>query len=71
MPSRLSILFAAVGVLGAQQVAAPTPEQVGPARGENQGNYNITQSFEIGYRWSLVSGAVVVMGLGAFGLVVG
>ena len=50
------ILFAAVGTLGAQQVAAPTPEQVGPVRGENTGNYNITQSFEIGYRWSLVGG---------------
>ena len=56
MPTRFFILFAAVGVLGAQQVAAPTQEQVGPARGENTGNYNITQSFEIGYRWSLVSG---------------
>jgi hypothetical protein len=56
MPIRFPILFAAVGVLGAQQVAAPTPEQVGPARGENTGNYNITQSFEIGYRWSLVGG---------------
>ncbi|HXB68147.1 MAG TPA: hypothetical protein VNY05_07880 [Candidatus Acidoferrales bacterium] len=60
MPTKFCILFAAVGttigVLGAQQVAAPTPEQVGPARGENTGDYNITQSFEIGYRWSLVGG---------------
>lgn len=56
MLTRICTLFAAVGILGAQQVAAPTPEQVGPARGENTGNYNITQSFEIGYRWSLVGG---------------
>jgi len=52
----IAIFFAAVGSLAAQQVAAPTPEQVGPPRGENTGNYNITQSFEIGYRWSLVNG---------------
>jgi len=52
----IATLFANQGALKAQQVAAPTPEQVGPARGENTGNYNITQSFEIGYRWSLVGG---------------
>ncbi|HEY1337521.1 MAG TPA: hypothetical protein VGF59_08420, partial [Bryobacteraceae bacterium] len=48
------LLFA--GAVGAQQVAAPTPEAVGTARGENVGNYNITNSFETGYRWSLVDG---------------
>src|SRR5260370_33773705 len=61
---RFCLLFAALfaatmatqGALEAQQVASPTPEQVGPVRGENTGNYNITQSFEIGYRWSLVGG---------------
>jgi hypothetical protein len=51
-------LFAALGALQAQQVVAPTPEQVGSARGENSGNYNITHSFETGYRWSLVSGSL-------------
>src|SRR5450432_834249 len=60
MPTKFCIFFAAFlaahGALEAQQVAAPTPEQVGPARGETTGNYNITQSFEIGYRWSLVGG---------------
>src|SRR3954447_1561306 len=56
MKTRLSILFAALGTLGAQQVVAPTPETVGSARGENSGNYNITNSFETGYRWSLVGG---------------
>src|SRR3974390_2942023 len=50
------ILLAACGALAAQQVVAPTPEQVGSARGENAGNYNITNSFELGYRWVLVGG---------------
>src|SRR3982751_4518088 len=56
MKTRLSILFAALGTLGAQQVVAPTPETVGSPRGENHANYNITNSFELGYRWSLVGG---------------
>jgi len=56
MKTRIWILFAAAGALGAQQVAAPTPELPGSARGENHGNYNITNSFEVGYRWSLVGG---------------
>jgi len=45
MPTRFFMLFAAVGALGAQQVAAPAPEPVGPVRGENAGSYKITQSF--------------------------
>ena len=49
------IFLAACGALSAQ-VVAPTPEQVGSPRGENSGNYNITNSFETGYRWSLVGG---------------
>src|SRR5436189_3888086 len=40
----------------AQQVVAPTPETVGSARGENRGDYNITNSFETGYRFAGVSG---------------
>src|SRR5437763_15940392 len=56
MLRQLCLLMAALPGIEAQQVAAPTPEQVGLARGENRGNYNITQSFEIGYRWSLVGG---------------
>jgi hypothetical protein len=51
----LLITFAA-GVLRAQEVVAPTRETVGSPRGENTGNYNITQSFETGYRWHLVDG---------------
>ena len=56
MKTRFWIFFTAIGALWAQQVAAPTPETVGSARGENHGNYNITNSFETGYRFSLVGG---------------
>ena len=37
-------------------MVAPTPEQVGSPRGDNTGNYNITQSFELGYRFEPVGG---------------
>jgi hypothetical protein len=40
----------------AQQTVAPTPEPVGPARGENKGGYNIVQSYELGYRFRTVEG---------------
>jgi len=56
MAARFSIILAFAGGLFAQQVAAPTPEPVGPARGENVGNYNITDSFETGYRFAEVTG---------------
>jgi hypothetical protein len=56
MKTRCWIFFAASGALWAQQVVSPTPETVGAARGENYGNYNVTNSFETGYRWSLVGG---------------
>jgi hypothetical protein len=57
---RLCLILAAAGVgaLSAQQVVAPTPDQVGPPRGENTGDYNITQSFETGYRFSQVFGDI-------------
>src|SRR5712692_8572920 len=45
-------------VASAQQVVAPTNEPVGPPRGENAGDYNITNSFETGYRWHTVGGNV-------------
>src|SRR5947209_10107100 len=51
-----AMLIATPVALDAQQVAAPTPDQVGSPRGENTGNYNTTQSFEVGYRWSQVTG---------------
>src|SRR5664279_2825400 len=56
MKTRFWIFFAAIGALSAQQVAAPTPETVGTPRGENHGSYNVTNSFETGYRFSLVGG---------------
>jgi hypothetical protein len=56
MKTRFWVFFASIGALSAQQVAAPTPDTVGSVRGENHGNYNITNSFETGYRWSLVGG---------------
>jgi hypothetical protein len=56
MKTRFWTFFAAAAALSAQQVVAPTPETVGAARGENHGNYNITNSFEAGYRFSLVGG---------------
>ena len=51
-----SLLFPAA--LPAQQVVAPSVAQVGSPRGENTGNYNYTDSFEAGYRWSLIGGDV-------------
>jgi hypothetical protein len=41
---------------GAQPVVAPSNEPVGPPRGEDKGDYNITNSFEAGYRWRTVDG---------------
>jgi hypothetical protein len=38
----LILAIAGAGALSAQQVVAPTPDQVGPTRGENTGEYNIT-----------------------------
>ena len=58
MKTRLWILLAATATLSAQQVVAPTPETAGTARGENHGNYNISNSFELGYRWSLIGGSL-------------
>ena len=42
----------------AQQVVTPTPDQAGPPRGENTGDYNVMQSFETGYRFAVVDGSV-------------
>ncbi len=44
------------GALDAQQVASPTPETTGSPRGDTMGDYNITQSFELGYRFKSVGG---------------
>jgi hypothetical protein len=53
-----SITLTLLGALHAQQVAAPTPEQVGSPRGETLGDYNLTQSYEFGYRFHLVGGDI-------------
>ena len=58
MLKRYLLILAAAGVLDAQQTTAPTPEQVGTVRGDTVGTYNVTQSFETGYRWSLVNGDI-------------
>jgi len=58
MAARIFIALAIAGIASAQQVVAPTPEPVGPPRGENTGDYNITDSFETGYRFALVGGDI-------------
>ena len=40
----------------AQPTVAPTPEQAGSPRGDNSGQYNITNSWELGYRFHEVDG---------------
>jgi hypothetical protein len=52
----LLAIFAVAGTLAAQQVVAPTPDTVGSPRGDGWGDYNVTQSFETGYRFHLVGG---------------
>ncbi len=53
---RLLLVAASVLALRAQQVVAPTTAQVGSTRGDNVGDYNVTQSFELGYRFKSVGG---------------
>jgi len=50
------LVLAVSGSLGAQQTVAPTTEPVGSARGTNVGNYNVTESFEAGYRFNSIGG---------------
>ncbi|MEP7362022.1 MAG: hypothetical protein ABI972_02105 [Acidobacteriota bacterium] len=50
------LLIAAVAAAFAQSTVAPTAEPVGRARGEDAGNYNVTNSFELGYRFHTVGG---------------
>ncbi|MGD0774145.1 MAG: hypothetical protein ABSC05_15115 [Candidatus Solibacter sp.] len=56
MKRRFWAFLAATAALSAQQVAVPGAETVGTARGEDHGSYNVTNSFETGYRFSLVGG---------------
>jgi len=42
----------------AQPPVAPSPTPAGPAEGENSGNFNVADSFELGYRFHTVGGSV-------------
>ncbi len=48
---RIIIAIALTGAAFAQPTVAPTPEVVGPPRGDNLDGYNIVNSFELGYRF--------------------
>jgi hypothetical protein len=50
------ITLLSAGLAAAQQTVAPTPEPVGPPRGDNTAEYNIVNSIETGYRWSSIGG---------------
>lgn len=57
MRLKTTLLILTLSAAGsAQQVVAPTPDQVGSARGENWDGYNITNSFELGYRFRSAGG---------------
>jgi hypothetical protein len=53
----LSVL-AVAAVSAGQEVVAPTPEKVGPVRGDDWHDYNIVNSFETGYRFLSTGGNV-------------
>ncbi len=50
------LCLAAALALHAQNTVAPTDEKVGEARGQSIGNYNLVQSWELGYRFHSVDG---------------
>ena len=60
MTMRLAVLLAVLipAPFFGQPTAAPTPFPVGRARGEDAGSYNVTNSFELGYRFHSVGGAM-------------
>ncbi|MGA3200973.1 MAG: hypothetical protein ABSF12_00610 [Bryobacteraceae bacterium] len=53
---RKLFLISIASVALAQPPVAPTVEQTGNPRGENSGDYNIIQSFELGYRFATIGG---------------
>lgn len=55
MRTTLLCIIATVA-LHAQTTVAPTSEKVGEARGQTIGNYNLVQSWELGYRFRSVGG---------------
>jgi hypothetical protein len=58
MLTRFCLILGLTAAAGAQQTVAPTTAPVGPPRGDNTGDYNVTQSFEVGYRFAEVAGDV-------------
>ena len=52
----ISISLLSIAGALAQPPVAPTNEPVGSPRGDNYNNYNITQSFELGYRFATTGG---------------
>ena len=54
--SLLISLLISLPLLQAQPVVAPSPDRPGLSRGEDIGTYNVTNSFETGYRFSAVGG---------------
>ncbi len=56
-PKLFAIYLLGLGLCSdAQQVVAPTPDKVGSVRGDNWDGYNITDSFETGYRFLSAAG---------------
>jgi len=55
-PAILALVM--LGAASAQQTVAPTPEPVGPLRGDNTAEYNVVNSVELGYRWNSVGGSL-------------
>ncbi len=55
-PRTLALIAAAGAVLYAQPPVAPTPESVGPIRGDEVRGYNVTNSVELGFRVHGVNG---------------
>lgn len=53
---RALVLFVAAAAVQAQPVVAPTPQTAGSPRGDNAGPFNITNSWEVGYRFHDVDG---------------
>src|SRR5215467_4872700 len=54
---KITLILLISCIAWAQQPVAPTTgESVGSPRGENRGEYNIMNSFELGYRWDTVGG---------------
>ena len=56
MAKRFFWILTVAAALSAQQVVAPTPEPAGPPEGVDSGDYNITNSFETGYRFAEIGG---------------